>query len=200
MRKFYKTISILLHPIVIPTITVLLYFFLLPKEYRENQKLILLGLIFVSTYIVPILILVILKKLRLIETYYAHSIAERKIPVALMMILFFILGNTITNTSDIPHIGLLFYASSLGLSFIYLLFNLDLKISLHILSLGISIGFFFLVGTIYSMNLSVLIIVYILASGLVGNARIYLDAHSPREVYLGFIFGFISPFATYYFL
>jgi hypothetical protein len=40
----------------------------------------------------------------------------------------------------------------------------------------------------------------ILLAGLVANARLHLKAHTAKEVYLGFIVGFIAPFAVYVFL
>jgi membrane-associated phospholipid phosphatase len=39
-----------------------------------------------------------------------------------------------------------------------------------------------------------------LLAGLVANARIYLKAHTPQEVYLGFFLGFVAPLSVYYFL
>ena len=44
--KFYKFISVILHPIVIPTIGVLLYFILIPNGFNSDQTLAVLGLIF----------------------------------------------------------------------------------------------------------------------------------------------------------
>ena len=107
-------ISIVLHPIVLPTIGVLFYFILIPNNFNSNQRLALLGLIFVTTYIVPLLILIFFKKFKLINSFEAESIQERKIPIALMIIIFYLLGNTLKDIPNLFDIGVLFYATALG--------------------------------------------------------------------------------------
>lgn len=144
--------------------------------------------------------LILFKRLKLIRTFNADSIKERKLPVAMMIILFYLLANTIANITDIKEISLLFYATSLALSLIYICFAFRLKTSLHLLSLGISTSFFIVLGIIYSNSFAVVIMVHILLAGLVANARIYLKAHNPKEVYLGFFLGFVAPLGVYYFL
>lgn len=177
-----------------------MYFILIPKNYASNQKLALLGLVFATTYLIPLLILILFKKLKLIKTFNAHSIKERKIPVAMMIVLFYLLGNTIATITGMKDISLLFYASSAALTIMYIFFPFNLKTSIHLVSLGISTSFFIIIGYIYSNHFPLVVIINILLAGLVANARLYLKAHTPKEVYLGFFFGFIAPFGAYYFL
>ena len=105
-----------------PTVGVMLYFILIPNSYYPNQKLTVLSLIFVVTYLIPLLILILFKKLNIINTYLTESIKDRKLPVAIMVFLFYLLGNTMNNTSNLKDLSLLFYATSLGLFMIYILF------------------------------------------------------------------------------
>lgn len=200
MKRFYEIISVILHPLVVPTITLILYIILLPNNYSSAQQLALLSLVFVTTYLIPLLVLILFKKLKLIKTFNVNSIKEIKIAVAIMLVLFYLLGNTITNNSNMKEIGLLFYATSAALTLIYVFFTFRLKLSIHLLSLGISTGFFIIVGFIYSHNIYGIVIANILLAGLVGNARIYLKAAAPKEIYLGFFCGFIAPFGLYYIL
>ncbi len=197
MEKFYKIISVIFHPIVIPTIGVLLYFILIPSNYPSNLKLTLLSLIFVMTYLVPLLILILFKKLKLIESFNAHTIKERKLPVAMMIILFYLLGNTISNIGSMKDISLLFYATSAALMLLYFLFIFKIKTSIHLLSLGISTAFFLIIDINNSSNFPFVIIVNILIAGIVANARLFLKAHNPSEVYIGFLTGFFSTVITY---
>jgi hypothetical protein len=190
----------MLHPIVLPTIGVLLYFILIPNNINSNQKLSLLGLIFVTTYVIPLVILILFKKFKLIKSFKAESIKERKIPVAMMIVLFYLLGNTLQNIPNLRDLGLLFYATSLGLVFVYISFAFKLKVSLHLLSLGIITSFFIVLGLIYSRSFIIIIITTLFLSGLLASARLHLNAHIPKEVYLGFLFGFASIFTIYYFL
>mgnify|MGYP006086303745 CR=1 FL=1 len=200
MHRFYKTISTVLHPIMVPTIGVLLYLLILPNSYTSRQKTALLALIFITTYLVPILILVLFKKFNLINNFNINGVKERKVPVALMIIVFYLLGNTIANNIKMMDISLLFYASSIALTFVYLCLAYQLKISIHLLSLGLSTGFFILIGFIYNYSFPIVVIGNILLAGIVANGRLHLKIHRPKEVYLGFLSGLIAPFVVYNFL
>lgn len=198
--KFHKFISVILHPIVIPTLGVLLYFILIPNRINSNQKLSILGLIFVVTYLIPLLILIILKTFGFIKSYQVTSIKERKIPISLMIVLFYLLGNTLLRIPFVRDLGALFFATSLGLVIIYILFIFKLKTSLHILSIGIAISFFLLLSLQYSISFLPIILILILISGLLASSRLYLKAHSPKEVYLGFFLGLSCPFIVSFML
>ncbi|WP_166384185.1 MULTISPECIES: hypothetical protein [unclassified Polaribacter] len=198
--KFYKFISVMLHPIVIPTIGITLYFILIENSFSKNQKFAVLGLIFVTTYIVPLLLLILFRRFKLIKSFKAESIKERKIPVAMMIVLFYLLGNTLYGIANLRDLGMLFYATSLGLVFIYLLFALKIKTSIHLISIGITVGFFYVLSFIYQQNLIAVLICGLLLSGILASARLHLKAHTHKEVYLGFILGFLSPSIVFYFL
>ncbi len=200
MIKFYKTISVIFHPIVLPTIGTIFYFLLIPNSYNSKERLTILSLIFVTTYLIPVLILILFKRLKLIQTFNTRSIKERKIPVALMIVLFYLLGNTLIRIAQVEDIGLLFYATSCALAFVYFLFAFDLKTSIHLLSFGIFTSFYIILGYIYEKQFAVLIIITLLLSGLVANARLHLKAHTTKEIYIGYFVGFIAPFAVYLYL
>ncbi|AUC21924.1 hypothetical protein BTO15_07345 [Polaribacter sejongensis] len=198
--KFYKFISVMLHPIVIPTIGITLYFILIQNSFSKNQKFAVLGLIFVTTYIVPLLILILFRRFKLIKSFKAESIKERKVPVAMMIVLFYLLGNTLYGIANLRDLGMLFYATSLGLVFIYILFAFKIKTSIHLISIGITIGFFYVLSFMYQQNVTAVLICGLLLSGILASARLHLKAHTHKEVYLGFILGFLSPSIVFYFL
>lgn len=197
--KFQKSISILLHPIVIPTIGSLLYFLLIPHRIHKNQQFIVLGIIFIATYLIPILTLLVLKSFKAIHSFELSNIKERKIPLFLMVILFLVLGNALKKVTILKDFGILFSGASYALIAVYFLFILKLKTSLHLLSMGMLVGFFLVLGILYSISLLPLTIVFVLLSGILASARLILKAHTPKEVYLGFFLGIISQFFVFYF-
>lgn len=198
--RFYKLLSTILHPIVIPTIGVMLYFLLIPNGFLHDEKLTILSLVFVVSYIIPLLILIILKKLKIVKTYQTASIKERKLPIALMIIVFYLLGNWFNSIADFRDLGLLFYATSLGLFLIYILFPFKIKASVHLLSFGISIGFFIVLSRIYEQSYTIVIITLLLLGGLLASARLHLKAHTPKEIYIGFFIGVLAIFSLSYLL
>lgn len=198
--KFSKLISTLFHPIVLPTIGSMLYFLLIQNNFRSNQKFAVLGMVFLTTYIIPICILLLFKKLQLISSYKTESISERKIPVLIMILVFYLLGNTLEAIPSLEDLSILFYATSIGLITVYLLFVVKIKISIHVLSMAILVGYFMVLTSLYNQSFIPVIIITILLAGVLGSARLQLNAHTPKEVYLGFLFGFLSPIITTYIL
>jgi len=191
--KFYKLISVVLHPIVIPAIGVMLYFLAIPNNFENKQKLSILSLVFIATYFIPILILVLFKKLKLIDSYKTKSIHERKLPIVLMIGVFYLLGNTIENIQNLNDLTLLFFSTSLGLMIVYLLFYFQIKASIHLFTFGIFTGFFMAMSISYRQSFLVIILIILFLSGIVASARLHLKAHTQREVYLGFFIGLMLP-------
>ncbi|ALU74052.1 hypothetical protein [Tenacibaculum finnmarkense] len=198
--RWPKFISTILHPIVIPTIGIILYFILTPVYLSRYQQYTLLGVVFVSTYIIPILLLIFLKAVKYIKSYEVYGIKERKIPVFFMMSLLFLLGKFFSEITIIKDLSYLFFGVVFGLGVIYILFSLKIKASLHLLSLGAATGYFLLFQQIHNITTLPLIIVLILLSGLSASARLHLKAHTVKEVYLGFFIGIASPFFAFYIL
>ncbi len=195
--RFHKIISTILHPIVIPTLGVLLYFIFVTQNVPKPQQLLLLGLVFSITYFIPLLVLIFLKALGFIESFQVTTIKERKFPVLFMIFLFYFLGDTIADFSIAKDLGFLFYGTSLSLFCIYILFTFKLKSSLHLVSMGNAISFFLIMSNVYSMSLLPIIMVLILLSGLLASSRLNLQAHTPKELVLGFFIGFVSQFAIF---
>ena len=191
--RFHKFISTILHPIVIPTVGVMLYFLLTPNNYLSNQKFTILSLVFIFTYLVPLLILILFKRLKVIKSYKTESIKERKLPVALMIALFYLLGNAMNINSSLIDLALLFYATSVGLLLVYVLFFLKIKTSIHLLSLGLPTGFFMVLSNNYSQSYILVIMIIIVLAGLLASARLHLKAHNNKEIYVGFLIGILTP-------
>ena len=198
--KFQKLISVLLHPIVLPTIGVILYFLMIPHSIKNEQRFFIIGFVFTTTYLVSLGILIVLKGLKLIHSFKVQTIKERKIPLFLMIFLFTVLGNILLRTAVFRDFGMLFYGTSFGLILVYLFSIFKIKVSLHLLSMGSMVGFFIIMGMEYMTPLTHILLILILFSGLLASSRLHLKAHTPKEVYLGFFFGMITQTAVYYLL
>lgn len=180
-----------------PTIGVLLYFILSPTTINRGHQYALLGVVFVATYIIPVLLLVFLKAIGYIKSFQVKTIEERKIPLFFMISLFFILGKTFFKISIARDISYLFYGTSLALTIVYFVFFTKIKTSLHVLSMGSAVGYFLVFQQIYGISVLPIIVVFIILSGMLASSRLHLKAHVPKEVYLGFFVGFISQFIAY---
>ena len=198
--RWHKFISTILHPIVMPTIGIILYFILTPVNLSRQQQYTMLAVVFIATYVIPVLLLILLKAIGSIKSYQVHSIEERKIPLFCMMTLLFFLGKFFLEITIIKDLSYLFFGVVFGLGLIYSLFIAKIKTSLHLLSIGSATGYFLLFQQIHNIYIIPLTIVFILLSGLLANSRLQLKAHTYKEVYLGFFIGLACPFLAYFLL
>tara|TARA_B110000459_G_scaffold26547_1_gene25983 strand:+ start:8667 stop:9269 length:603 start_codon:yes stop_codon:yes gene_type:complete len=195
--KFHKFISTILHPIVLPTLGVFLYFVFVSQSFEKRLQLIVLGLVFALTYVVPVLLLLFLRNFGFIKDFQVSTIKERRFPVIFMILLLYFLGNTIIQIPTIRNLGILFYGTSLSLTCIYVLFSVKLKSSLHLVSMGNMIGFFLIMTNINSLSMLPIIILLILLSGILASSRLYLKAHTPVELLIGFSLGIVCQFILF---
>ncbi|MEN8834590.1 MAG: hypothetical protein ABF265_01085 [Polaribacter sp.] len=195
--RFYKIISTLFHPIVIPTIGIIIYFIATIRPIGQYQKLITIFIVFGSTYIIPLLLLITLKKTGVINSYQLKTRKERKIPLAIMVFLFYMLGNLFNKVKVLEEISMLFYATALGLLITYLLLNIKIKSSIHLLSMGLTCGFFIFSTLMSTESYILIIIILFLIAGLLASSRLHLKAHTVKEVYLGFFIGISAILGMY---
>jgi hypothetical protein len=198
--RWHKFISTILHPIVMPTIGVLLYNILTPLSFNRSKQYALFSVIFIATYAIPLLLLIFLKSIGQIKSYRVHSIQERKIPLFFMTSIFFILGKFFYDVSYLKDLSYLFFGTTLGLILVYIIFYWKVKTSLHLLSIGSSVGFFLMFQLKYQTSILPIIVALILLSGILATSRLKLKAHTPKEVYLGFFVGIFSQVIVHYIL
>jgi len=155
--------------------------------------------VFLSTYILPLFLLVVLKQFKLIKNYHLESIKERKYPVIFFIILSFMVGKMLIKTQIVDLLAFSFFGIALGLSITYLLFKFNLKTSLHTLGIGGILGFVIVLSYHYQLNFNLLIACLFILSGLIALSRLKLEAHIPKEIYFGFLIGFLTQIGSYFY-
>ena len=197
--KLARIISIIFHPILIPISGSLLYFISIPNHIPQEFALRILGIIFITTYIIPLLLLYFLKKVKLIQSFYLESINERKFPILFFIILSLLLGKLLLQTKVVDLLAISFFGSALALSTVYLLFFKEIKTSLHALGISGLIGFISFLSFNYKNNLLIILIILIVLFGIIASSRLKLKAHSLNEIFIGFSIGILSQLITYSF-
>ncbi len=196
---FYKLISYIFHPLLFSFIGTFLYLFLTPKHISKSQEYVILLVVFLSTYLLPIFLLVVLKQFKWIKNYHLDTIKDRKFPVIFFIVLSFMVGKMLMKTQIVDLLAYSFFGIAFALSITYLLFKFDIKTSLHTLGIGGIIGFLVVMSFEYQLNFNLLIAVLFLLAGLISFSRLKLKAHIPKEIYLGFLIGFITQIGSYLF-
>ena len=194
---FHRLISYLFHPLLCSFAGTFLYLLLSPEHIIKEQEYIILLVVFISTYLIPVLLLVLLKRLKLIEDYHLRSISERKFPILFFILLSFLIGRALVSIHIVDLLGFSFFGVAMALSFTYLLFNLKIKTSLHTLGIGGLIGFVILMSHTYQLNFNALLAGLFILAGLIGVSRLALNAHATKEIYIGFLLGLTAQFIIF---
>jgi hypothetical protein len=191
LKQFSRAVSILGHPLCMPLLGCLYYFYAIPN-YLDNQlvtaKLLAISIL---TIFLPVVFLFISKNLKLISNYELSKVKERRLFLMLFILLILVL---LSSVIDVYNYRNLFYflSSILFSSIIALLFSLfKIKISLH--ALGIAGLICFIVGLSLSFQISMLfsIVFFTLLLGLVGSSRLFQNENTVPEIFLGIIAGFL---------
>ena len=201
MRALSNIISVLFHPIIMPTLGLLVlfnsgtYLQFVPHEYKRVIFLIVI----IITGIMPVLLMPLLRLKKLITSYKINERSERIVPM------FF---TTVFYAINIWYLHRLQAPVSVELFFIGVFFSVLAswiisyfwKISAHMVGIGGIVGLIIVVIFRFYTQLNFFLICAIIAAGLIGTARLYLKEHTAAQVYLGFLLGIVAvilPFAIY---
>ena len=194
---FYKFISFVFHPLLFSFIGTFLFLFLSPKHILKKQEYIILAVIFISTYILPVLFLVFFRKVRIIKDYHLRTIQERKFPILFFIIISLMIGKMLLNIEIVDLLAFSFFGIALSLSLTYFFFSFNIKTSLHTLGIGGIIGFVIIMSKEYQLNFNIIIAILFILAGLIALSRLKLNAHYPKEIYIGFLLGVVTQFLSY---
>lgn len=191
MRVLIKSASYIFHPIWMPFLGSLFYFFITPRFFPLPLVKAKLLAIAITTLFIPIVFYFLLKNLGKAESWFLKDVRERQWPLFFFMML---LGLNLYQILDPFNYPVLYYyfvgiLISTAISFICSLLNF--KISLHMIGLSGLFVFVLAVSIYYRLNLVYSIAFLIAALGLTATSRLQLKAHTPIEVVLGFFTGLI---------
>ena len=215
MLKFAaRVVSWVFHPLLMVTYMLVLLLLVNPylfgvRNITEANSQYLLLRILMSSFVIPAIAALMLKLLGMVNSLEMESNEERYIPYIITGAFYTWLSINLFYNSDIPKI---FSAAMIGATmalFIAFFINIFSKISAHAVGVGgllamtiimvntVSYDTFSLYfGNFGSAEVGVVLILLliIVITGLVGTARLLLDAHDPGDIYGGYLVGFISQF------
>ena len=198
--RLSKFISFVFHPALMPTYAFLLAVNFVPifsDFMHDQQKVDLLRMVFIFTFLLPILGVLLLKKMKIISTYYMENRAERKAPLFIAIISYYILLQFFHQMNTYVLFNKLLIGALLIL-ILALFISKFWKISLHMLGIGGVTGAFLALHYLFGGNLY-LVLLLLCCSGVVAYARINEKAHTLNQVYAGFLVGIFMEFLIFYF-
>ena len=182
-----------------PSIATGFYFYITRYYYPQQELLIVLFQVFVTTFLLPVSIYLFLKSIRVLNSgIMVEHTRERLVPITMNILLIGFLVFIILKTN--PNMELKKYL--IGYSFSYIIafgfVLLKKKISIHMLSFVAM--FPFLINTALAVNRSPLFTVSLLIffGGLLASSRLSMRAHTHSEIVQGTIIGLVPQLAVFY--
>ena len=191
--NFSRIISGVAHPMLMPLISVFVIFHSgTYLDFTPHQLVrVIYMIVAISTLLLPISILPLLKNLKIISDIGIVKSQERFIPLILSLIFYFLgyyMLLKLPITRIIPNLQLVVIISI----FIVTLISFKWKISLHMVGIGGFLGMVIAFTILYSSSLKLVFMVGVIFAGLIAYSRLKLNLHTPSQVYVGFIIGLVT--------
>lgn len=204
MKKAASLVSFLFHPLLFPTYGTLFILLVNPNLYGyfpERLHIVWLIIVFALTFLFPSVWLLMMKRLDMVDSIQLKTAKERIIPfVATATFYMWTTWMFKPNTGmKIPSNMLVFFmmAGASAALFIGFFINLFSKISIHAIAAGCMVGLILSVIRFSTYDLRLVLVSAVLLAGLIGTARLLLQAHSERQVFLGYLVGFSGQFISF---
>ena len=187
-----QIVSFVFHPLLLTTYLVLLLGWWMPAMLlvRQEHLLTFVAFIFGITFVLPALNVLVFRQVGLIASWKMGTKQERILPfifnsIVYMLIAILLIYRVHLSTNFAKLMLIIAVLAATGT-----LCTLFLKVSIH------SLGWAGLVGIVLPLNSAIHgtllpTAVLIVIAGLVMSARLKLNAHTPREVMIGGLAGFV---------
>ena len=158
----------------------------------EGKKYIYL-IVALTTLVLPMVMMPILLRAKIITSYLLADKNERRIPL-LIIALLYLTGAFILQKFDAPVILSLFLNGSSMVVLAVAIFNWRWKISNHMAGIGGVTGMVLAISMRWMLNEQLILAILFLVAGFTGYARLKEDDHTPAQVYAGYLLGLIINF------
>lgn len=197
MQKVTKLISIIFHPVFIPIIGLIVIFHsgTLFSHIPEQVKNFTYVVVFLSTFVLPLSILPLLKFQRIISDYSLTDRRERILPM-ILSIIFFFMGFYILRKVPMTAFMQSFFLAMMVIVCGVSLISFRWKISMHMSAIGALTALIAILTVKYSAGMFWLFTLAVLLSGMMGYSRLYRGRHNPAQVYAGYFWGFVMAAAV----
>ena len=201
-KKFAFAISVIFQPVFVPLYSLIILFnadTYITYAVHPHIKTAVYSITFLNTILLPIGIFYYFLKAKVIESFHMHTAKERSLPF-LTTIVFHLSTLFLFSRMPVPALFSNLVLGAIASVAVAFIINLKWKVSIHMLGMGGLVGTIIGLVLRYQISARPLIMMLVLLSGLVGYSRLKLKAHTPLQVYVGFILGTLILTSTVVFL
>ncbi|WP_442847352.1 hypothetical protein [Leeuwenhoekiella sp. H156] len=189
MRIVLRFFSYLMHPLLMPILGVVIYFYVTPKFVPESFMYAKLFALSILTIVVPVLFYFLLESVNVVSDKELALVKERRVPLLIQVAITLLILKLIINGYEFPELYLFFFGILIAAAFAFLCAVLRFKVSLHMI--GVSGVLLFVMGLsmLYQSNFLLLIGFLVIAIGFTAASRLQSKAHTMPELLAGLVVG-----------
>lgn len=198
MMRFAQFISVVAHPLFMPTYAMLLIFQFNPYidlQVTNNTQNVVILVLGIFTILLPLITAFVLQKLGVLKSIYMKTAEERKWPF-LFSVLWYYLGFELLTEIPLPISLYLLMIGAIAVILMAHLITLRWKISVHMLGIGGVTGAMIGLSQRFQFDHFYLILALFVVGGFIGFARLKTNSHNYQQVYTGFVLGVVVEWAT----
>jgi len=204
--SFARFLSVVLHPLLMPTLLFGLLLFLAPgavgvDAFSPSLRLSLLFVIFIGTFAVPSLLVFYLARTGYIQSMQLETLADRRLPYFLTALIYgfltYLFGFQMQMVSLVaPEIAVLLGSIAVSILLVGII-SLSWQISAHAVGIGGVMGG--TAGLMLEQGITELfwpLLLLVLLAGFISSARLRLNAHTPAQIGAGLGLGLVVSLAA----
>jgi len=188
-----RSVSIVMHPLLIPLYGVLVLFYgnTLWAVAAPNLKMFFVKMILLNAMVVPGICITALILLKYTGNFATAGHRERVIPLTVAALCYLACLYILSDISIAFLFGRFMMATLAG-TLVALIFSYFWKISVYMIGAGELFGLLLLLSISGYGAVLTLLILFTLLSGLLASARLYMGYHTPLQIGIGFLVGLVT--------
>lgn len=193
--------SYLFHPVFIPVLVVAFMLYVHPYLFAglsgfDKARVMIMSVMMYTFF--PVVTVLLLKALKFIQHIQLKTQKDRIIPLIASMTWYGWLAyvwwnsNKMNDSLPIPKEAFRLALAVFIASWLALMVNIKIKISLHTIAAGVMLTFMTVLGFTQDLHFGIYISAAILITGIICTSRFIVSDHTPAEIYSGLAVGTLA--------
>ena len=202
-RILAVAVSYIFQPLIMPTLIIWVMLLKVPQLVRQDwsHNWFLLLMVFLTTFVVPLLSIFVMKLTKTISSFELVTSEERVFPFSLVSLYYMVATYFFYLKLDVKPILILALATITICVVLLTSITFFWKISAHMIGVSGLVGIFTALSLKFpGQSMLHFVLLGIIGAGAIGTSRLYLNIHRPIDILSGFILGFGICFGAFYYL
>ena len=197
MNFILKSISYVLHPLIMPLLGVIFYFSKTPRFIPEPVRDAKVFSTVLLTVILPILVYYLLRTLKKVESIYLKTTNERKLPLLINALIISLVISRVFPSNEIEELNYFFIGVLVSTLICFVLAIFKIKASIHMLAASGFFMFALALSIHFHININGTIALMMVLLGAIATSRLHLKAHTYLELIIGSLVGILPQFILF---